>query len=101
MLLCIQPKDAADRCLDCPAHVETTCPYSAKKLYLGFVKTVHTNNWIIVSQLEIEVYVTKPLPFKISLNKKKCLENSLENVLLTVHFCFLTIHGNKENISNF
>ncbi|XP_052278432.1 uncharacterized protein LOC127876940 isoform X12 [Dreissena polymorpha] len=37
-----KPKDAADRCLDCPAHVETTCPYSAKKLYLGFVKTGHT-----------------------------------------------------------
>ena len=28
-----QPAGAADRCLDCP--VEPTCPYSAKKIYLG------------------------------------------------------------------
>jgi len=30
-----KPKGAADRCLDCP--VEPTCPYSAKKIYLGRV----------------------------------------------------------------
>jgi predicted dehydrogenase len=29
-----KPADASDRCLDC--SVEPTCPYSAKKIYLGF-----------------------------------------------------------------
>jgi predicted dehydrogenase len=32
-----QPKDATDRCLDCPADIENHCPYSAKKIYLGFL----------------------------------------------------------------
>jgi predicted dehydrogenase len=31
-----QPAGAADRCLDCA--VESDCPYSAKKIYLGFLK---------------------------------------------------------------
>ncbi len=31
-----QPEGAADRCLDCPAHIEQCCPYSAKKIYYGF-----------------------------------------------------------------
>lgn len=31
-----QPKGAADRCLDCA--VEPGCPYSAKKIYLGFYR---------------------------------------------------------------
>jgi len=30
-----RPAGAADRCLDCP--VEPTCPYSAKKLYMGLL----------------------------------------------------------------
>lgn len=30
-----QPKGAADRCLEC--KVEPTCPYSAKKIYCGFL----------------------------------------------------------------
>ncbi len=30
-----QPVGAADRCLDCPAQVETACPYSAKRIYFG------------------------------------------------------------------
>ena len=29
-----QPKGAADRCLDCPARIESACPYSALKVYL-------------------------------------------------------------------
>lgn len=29
-----RPAGAADRCLDCPATVERTCPYSARKIYL-------------------------------------------------------------------
>lgn len=29
-----QPPGAADRCLDCPAHIETACPYSARRIYL-------------------------------------------------------------------
>lgn len=30
-----QPAGAADRCLDCPPEVETRCPYSATRFYLG------------------------------------------------------------------
>jgi len=33
-----QPEGAADRCLDCPGEIEQNCPYSAKKIYLGFLK---------------------------------------------------------------
>lgn len=29
-----QPEGAADRCLDCPARIESACPYSALKIYL-------------------------------------------------------------------
>jgi predicted dehydrogenase len=29
-----KPAGAAERCLDCPAAVESACPYSAKRLYL-------------------------------------------------------------------
>lgn len=29
-----QPEGAADRCMDCPAHIESACPYSALKIYL-------------------------------------------------------------------
>lgn len=35
-----QPAGAADRCLDCA--VETTCPYSAPRLYLGMVRAGRT-----------------------------------------------------------
>jgi len=35
-----QPAGAADRCLDC--SVEPTCPYSAKKIYLGRLARGHT-----------------------------------------------------------
>ncbi|MCX4553622.1 Gfo/Idh/MocA family oxidoreductase [Streptomyces sp. NBC_01387] len=28
-----RPEGAAERCLDCPAHVENTCPFSAARLY--------------------------------------------------------------------
>lgn len=35
-----QPAGAADRCVDC--GVESTCPYSALKIYLGFLKGGHT-----------------------------------------------------------
>lgn len=38
-----RPKDAADRCLDCPQHVERKCPYSAKTIYLDpLVERGHT-----------------------------------------------------------
>lgn len=30
-----QPEGAADRCLQCPAHIERSCPYSAPRFYLG------------------------------------------------------------------
>ena len=30
-----QPEGAADRCLDCPTQIEQSCPYSAKRIYLG------------------------------------------------------------------
>lgn len=29
-----QPAGAADRCVDCPVHIESQCPYSAVKIYL-------------------------------------------------------------------
>ncbi len=31
-----QPDGAASRCLECPEKIERNCPYSAKKIYLGF-----------------------------------------------------------------
>jgi predicted dehydrogenase len=33
-----QPAGAADRCLQCPNEIEQNCPYSAKKIYLGFLE---------------------------------------------------------------
>jgi len=33
-----KPEDATERCLDCPAHVERNCAYSAKKIYLERVE---------------------------------------------------------------
>ena len=33
-----QPEGAADRCLDCPTKIEQECPYSAKKIYFGFME---------------------------------------------------------------
>jgi len=30
-----QPEGAADRCLECPAQIEQSCPYSAPRIYLG------------------------------------------------------------------
>lgn len=30
-----QPEGAADRCLQCPSHIEQSCPYSAPRIYLG------------------------------------------------------------------
>ncbi|MFF5789685.1 Gfo/Idh/MocA family protein [Streptomyces sp. NPDC012693] len=38
-----RPADAADNCLDCP--VESTCPYSAKRLYLGCLGDPDRERW--------------------------------------------------------
>jgi predicted dehydrogenase len=48
-----KPKNASERCLDC--SVEPMCPYSAKKLYLGFVKKNHTSwpNDVITSETTV------------------------------------------------
>lgn len=37
-----KPLGAADRCLQCPAHIERQCPYSAKRIYLDRVKEGYT-----------------------------------------------------------
>jgi predicted dehydrogenase len=37
-----QPPGAADRCLDCPPEIETRCPYSATRYYLGQLEAGHT-----------------------------------------------------------
>lgn len=33
-----KPAAAAERCLDCPQEIENSCPYSAKRFYLGRVR---------------------------------------------------------------
>jgi predicted dehydrogenase len=38
-----RPSDAADRCLDCV--MEPTCPYSATRLYLGFLDDPKRQRW--------------------------------------------------------
>ncbi|GGV29745.1 oxidoreductase [Kitasatospora herbaricolor] len=38
-----RPAEAADNCLDCP--VESTCPYSAKRLYLGCLGDADRERW--------------------------------------------------------
>lgn len=37
-----QPVGAADRCLACPSEIETQCPYSAPRFYLGQLEAGHT-----------------------------------------------------------
>jgi predicted dehydrogenase len=34
-----RPDGAADRCVECPAHVESACPYSAVRLYNGLLES--------------------------------------------------------------
>jgi len=51
-----QPPGAADRCLDCPPEIETACPYSAKRYYLGQLEAGNTG-WplnVITSDLTLE-----------------------------------------------
>ncbi len=38
-----QPEGAADRCLECPQRIESVCPYSAKKLYVGLAESGYTD----------------------------------------------------------
>ncbi|XP_033750097.1 uncharacterized protein LOC117334526 isoform X4 [Pecten maximus] len=33
-----KPPGAASRCTECPSHIESKCPYSAKKIYLDQIK---------------------------------------------------------------
>ncbi|XP_069137237.1 uncharacterized oxidoreductase SP_1686-like isoform X2 [Argopecten irradians] len=37
-----KPPGSASRCTDCPSQIETTCPYSAKKIYLDHIKNADT-----------------------------------------------------------
>lgn len=37
-----QPAGAADRCLECPSHIESACPYSARRIYLGALERGET-----------------------------------------------------------
>lgn len=53
-----QPAGASERCLDCA--VESTCPYSAKKIYLGMLARGHTG-W--------PVNVVTPEPTEASLSE--------------------------------
>lgn len=51
-----KPKNAANRCLDCPEAIESVCPYSAKQLYLGEYKMGNTG-WpvsVIAEEPDIE-----------------------------------------------
>lgn len=36
-----QPADAADRCLECPPHVEAGCAYSARRIYFSLLNKGH------------------------------------------------------------
>ncbi|XP_021357389.1 uncharacterized protein LOC110452952 isoform X3 [Mizuhopecten yessoensis] len=36
-----KPRGAASRCMECPASIESQCPYSAKKIYLDQIKMGH------------------------------------------------------------
>ncbi|MCX7047313.1 MAG: Gfo/Idh/MocA family oxidoreductase [Candidatus Sumerlaeota bacterium] len=52
-----QPKGAGERCLDCPAAIESNCPYSAKKLYLKMLLEHGKTGWplsIITTDFTVE-----------------------------------------------
>lgn len=59
-----RPEGAADRCLDCPAHVETQCPYSARKIYFNFLNK-GIKGW------PLEILDPEPTP--------QSIENALRN----------------------
>ena len=41
-----KPEGATDRCWECPAHIESNCPYSAKRLYYTNFERDGTANYI-------------------------------------------------------
>eukprot|EP00741_Cyanophora_paradoxa_P024132 tig00021728_g23307.t1 len=46
-----KPEGAADRCADCPPHVEGPCPYSARKVYMDPLKGGY-DRWPVSVALE-------------------------------------------------
>lgn len=40
-----QPKEATDRCLTCPAHIERMCAYSAKRIYYRYFNEGYYPGW--------------------------------------------------------
>ncbi|MBQ9787815.1 MAG: Gfo/Idh/MocA family oxidoreductase [Lentisphaeria bacterium] len=54
-----KPAGAADRCLECPARIESACPYSALKIYFRDRMSKGMKNW------PVNVLVPEPNPEKL------------------------------------